>query len=210
LVPGCGLGRLPWELAHRGYSSQGNEWSAYMLFASNFVLNCLGGQRGAIPVFPFAHMYSNCVAAEDQLLSVAIPDVDVSAIPAETNFSMTAGDFLESYTAEASWDGIVSCFFLDCAANIIGFIERMFAILKPGGYLFNIGPLLYHFEDRRDVCYEMSIELTWEELREVLLTTGFQIELEERDVPVPYMNHPRSMLQNSYRAVFFVARKPLV
>ena len=54
---------------------------------------------------------------------MAIPDVDVSAIPAETNFSMTAGDFLESYTAEASWDGIVSCFFLDCAANIIGFIE---------------------------------------------------------------------------------------
>ena len=39
LVPGAGLGRLAHEIARRGYSCQGNEFSLFMLFASHFVLN---------------------------------------------------------------------------------------------------------------------------------------------------------------------------
>ena len=41
LVPGAGLGRLAFEIARRGYTCQGNEFSLFMLFASNFVLNKL-------------------------------------------------------------------------------------------------------------------------------------------------------------------------
>lgn len=41
LVPGAGLGRLPYEIAKRGYTCQGNEFSLFMLFTSNFVLNKL-------------------------------------------------------------------------------------------------------------------------------------------------------------------------
>lgn len=39
LVPGAGLGRLTYELAYRGYYCEGNEFSLFMLVASNFVLN---------------------------------------------------------------------------------------------------------------------------------------------------------------------------
>ncbi|GBP71908.1 Carnosine N-methyltransferase [Eumeta japonica] len=39
LVPGAGLGRLAWEVANHGYTCQGNEFSLFMLFASNFILN---------------------------------------------------------------------------------------------------------------------------------------------------------------------------
>lgn len=39
LIPGAGLGRLAWEIARLGYTCQGNEWSLFMLFSSNFVLN---------------------------------------------------------------------------------------------------------------------------------------------------------------------------
>lgn len=39
LVPGCGLGRLAMEIAALGFESQGNEFSTFMLIASNFVLN---------------------------------------------------------------------------------------------------------------------------------------------------------------------------
>jgi len=39
LVPGAGLGRLVFEIARLGYTSQGNEFSVFMLIASNFVLN---------------------------------------------------------------------------------------------------------------------------------------------------------------------------
>lgn len=42
LVPGAGLGRLAWEIARLGYMCQGNEWSFFMLFSSNFVLNRYG------------------------------------------------------------------------------------------------------------------------------------------------------------------------
>lgn len=42
LIPGCGLGRLVWEFAHRGYAVQGNEFSYHMLLASNWVLNRSG------------------------------------------------------------------------------------------------------------------------------------------------------------------------
>lgn len=41
LVPGAGLGRLPYEIAKSGYTCQGNEFSLFMLFTSNFVLNKL-------------------------------------------------------------------------------------------------------------------------------------------------------------------------
>lgn len=39
LVPGAGLGRLAFEIARLGYTCQGNEFSLFMLFASQFVLN---------------------------------------------------------------------------------------------------------------------------------------------------------------------------
>ena len=39
LVPGAGLGRLAFELAKCGYTCQGNEFSMFMLLASNFILN---------------------------------------------------------------------------------------------------------------------------------------------------------------------------
>lgn len=39
LVPGAGLGRLVFEIARNGYTCQGNEFSLFMLIASNFVIN---------------------------------------------------------------------------------------------------------------------------------------------------------------------------
>jgi carnosine N-methyltransferase len=39
LHPGCGLGRLVFEFAMKGYKSQGNEFAYFMLLSSNFVLN---------------------------------------------------------------------------------------------------------------------------------------------------------------------------
>jgi carnosine N-methyltransferase len=39
LHPGCGLGRLVFEFAVRGFKSQGNEFAYFMLLSSNFILN---------------------------------------------------------------------------------------------------------------------------------------------------------------------------
>lgn len=39
LVPGCGLARLPCDLAAAGFYATGNEFSFYMLVAASFMLN---------------------------------------------------------------------------------------------------------------------------------------------------------------------------
>lgn len=39
LVPGCGLGRLPWELINMGFDAEGNEFSYYMLVPCYYILN---------------------------------------------------------------------------------------------------------------------------------------------------------------------------
>ena len=38
LVPGCGLGRLVFELVSKGFKTQGNDCDYHMLFTSNFIL----------------------------------------------------------------------------------------------------------------------------------------------------------------------------
>ncbi|MCL4122487.1 UNVERIFIED_CONTAM: hypothetical protein GTU68_032688 [Idotea baltica] len=48
LVPGAGLGRLSYEFASRGYTCQGNEFSLFMLFSSNFVLNSDESSAGCL------------------------------------------------------------------------------------------------------------------------------------------------------------------
>ena len=40
LVPGSGLGRLPYEIALRGFHCEGNEFNGFLLIMSNFVINC--------------------------------------------------------------------------------------------------------------------------------------------------------------------------
>ncbi|XP_026316250.1 carnosine N-methyltransferase [Hyposmocoma kahamanoa] len=145
LVPGAGLGRLAWEIAARGYTCQGNEFSLFMLFASNFILNRCP-EANKYTVHPWLHQYVNNLTCDHQLLSATFPDVSPARDkPGHANFSMTAGDFLKVYTDPEEWSCVATCFFIDCAPNVIEFIERIYSILQPGGYWINLGPLLYHY-----------------------------------------------------------------
>ncbi|KAL6080184.1 Carnosine N-methyltransferase [Balamuthia mandrillaris] len=205
LVPGGGLGRLAWEFACRGYASQGNEFSYFMLISSNFILNRVRNPN-VIRIFPFITSSANVYATEDQFRVVTVPDVNpASEALLEADFSMCAGDFLEVYTAPNEWDCVCTCFFLDTAKNIIAYVETIYNILKEGGVWVNLGPLLYHWSDMQE---EQSIELSFEELKQVMESFGFQIEKEERKENCYYDNDSRSMLQPGYHPVFFVATKP--
>ncbi|XP_052826104.1 carnosine N-methyltransferase-like isoform X1 [Octopus bimaculoides] len=204
LVPGAGLGRLAYELAKLGYSCQGNEWSLFMLFASNFVLNKCR-EANAHKLYPWIHQWINNKTSADQIEPVSFPDVNPADLPANSNFSMAAGDFLEVYTEPNSWDCVATVFFIDTAHNIISYVETIWRILKPGGFWVNLGPLLYHFSDMPN---ESSIELSYDDVRQVILQYGFQFEKEETGVKTTYTQNPRSMLQYQYESVFFVARKP--
>ena len=48
---------------------------------------------------------------------------------------------------KGNWDAVVTCFFVDTAANILEYIEVIFSMLAPGGCWINLGPLMYHWAD---------------------------------------------------------------
>lgn len=205
LVPGAGLGRLAYELAKRGYTCQGNEFSLFMLFASNFVLNKCRGVN-TLRVYPWVHTGSNLLSNRDQLRPATFPDTNPSDLHTQAQFTMAAGDFLEIYTSASAWDCIATCFFIDCANNIVSFIETIYNILKPGGYWVNLGPLLYHFADQPG---EASIEPSFEEVKAIAEGLGFELSVEDTALHTAYTQNVQSMLRYEYRSVFFVARKPL-
>lgn len=177
-----------------------------MLFASHFILNRAPGKYHTT-IYPYIHQTCNNRKSEDQVRSVVIPDVDPTDVPPNLNFSMAAGDFLEIYTEEDSWDCVVTCYFIDTAHNVIAYIENISKILKPGGYWINLGPLLYHFSD---MVNEWSVELSYEDIRRIT-TDHFKFEILKEDTSIPsgYIENERSMLKLLYNNVFFVARKPL-
>ncbi len=119
---------------------------------------------------------------------------------------MAAGDFLDVYGEESadSWDCVATVFFLDTARNVIEYIERIHKILKPGGTWVNLGPLLYHFAD---MSSHSSIELPYEEIRNVIIKTGFTIDRETTNHPASYTNNIKSMMHYHYDCVFSVSTK---
>ncbi|CAM9796698.1 unnamed protein product [Chrysoparadoxa australica] len=193
LVPGSGLGRLVLEVAQRGYAAQGNEFSYFMLFVSNFILNAMQAQE-EMAICPYIDNSCNNMKASDMTREVRVPDTlpgDImkaaaAKLPAgETpDFTMTAGEWMEVYSdQEDEWDCIVTCFFIDTAPVIMEYIATIKKILKPGGVWINLGPLLYHWVDdaegANDERFTRSVELSWEEMRHVIGTYGFEIIKEE-------------------------------
>ena len=208
LNPGCGLGRLPWEIAKQGFEIQGNEFSYFMLICSHFILNQCEN-KNMYKIYPYCCTFNNNLTIDDQTQSVLFPDIspfDLRNQEKQSLLSMVAGDFIECYGIRNQfnqWDCIVSCFFLDTAHNILEFIEIFACLLKIGGYIINFGPLLYHFESMEDP----SLELTNEELLQALPSMGFEIVESSNDHTCLYTTNRKSMLQTTYNASFWVARK---
>uniref|UniRef100_A0A915HT62 carnosine N-methyltransferase n=1 Tax=Romanomermis culicivorax TaxID=13658 RepID=A0A915HT62_ROMCU len=103
LVPGAGLGRLAWDIAKAGYNCEGNEFSLFMLFGSNYILNHCKAIN-SVTIYPFVHQWTNNLSYEDQVRPVSIPDVETSSpMPDGVKFCMSAGDFTEIYAKKRSY-----------------------------------------------------------------------------------------------------------
>lgn len=242
VVPGSGVGRLAFELAAMGYAVQGNEFSMYMLLASDFILNNGGGifsSQRPLHLCPWLLESRNVHTSTDPTSTIQIPDVDPAAIlmpspddneglssPTAPEFSMAAGDFATIYDGEPEqWDCVASCFFLDACPNIVETLQVVYKMLRPGGLLVNLGPLLYHWSgppmrpddksveeyrhrhDHLDDRYFTSINLCYADLKEILIEIGFEILEEETGVECYYCSDQRSMMSTKYNCVSFVARK---
>ncbi|KAK6524725.1 hypothetical protein TWF281_011626 [Arthrobotrys megalospora] len=170
LVPGAGLGRLAFELARRGYCTEGNEFSFHQLIASNFILNHTSNTH-EFTVYPFCHGFSHHRSHAYHLRPITVPDVHpatelnewlefttpegghrrpaVYRYKPSQYFSMSAGEFVASYNtpeAKETFDCVATCFFIDTARNFLDYLETIRNVLREGGAWINHGPLLWHYE----------------------------------------------------------------
>lgn len=201
LCPGCGLGRLPFELAKEGYDAQGNEFSYHMLLGAHLMLNrCT--QEKSHTIFPYVLSTGHRRVKADHLRPVKIPEVaPAKMLPRNAALSMTAGEFGEVYKNQANeWDALLTPFFIDTSKNIILCIRHFAELIRPGGLWINLGPLLYHYAEQEN---EISIELSWEEVKSAM-SKYFTIEEENLQL-ASYTTIPGSMYAVKYRCVFFVA-----
>ena len=70
---------------------------------------------------------------------------------ASERMGITAADFVVLYgdsRYSESFDAVATVFFLDTAPNVVQYLEAIRNCLKVGGYWINLGPLLWHFEER--------------------------------------------------------------
>ncbi|WVQ87773.1 hypothetical protein IAS59_001502 [Cryptococcus gattii] len=188
LVPGCGLGRLAMEIAARGFFSQGNEFSTYMLIASDWVLNHRGRPG------PFS-----LVAG------------DFEEIYGPNNWGLDGGkphDFEDGENHQGQWGAVVTCFFIDCARNVLNYLRIIHSLLADDGVWINVGPLLWHFENSPTTSAkgEGSVELSLDEVKELARRIGFDLR-EEKMIRSTYTGIPEGMLRHEYNAAFWVATK---
>ena len=64
--------------------------------------------------------------------------------------------------------------------------KTIYNILKVGGLWINVGPLLYHHTDSYN---EISIELAWNEIKQIIIGYGFEFTKEKR---IETANHKTS------------------
>jgi len=146
--------------------------------------------------------------------------------------NMVAADFCVAYMKREyrrRFDVLATVFFIDTAPDILKYVEAIHNTLTEDGYWVNSGPLLWHFEDRtlsgveddgestkgeaihnEDLGIDEpgSVELTAEEVLMLIEYMGFEIvESEVREQAQGYIQHPQSLVQTSYKVLYFVALK---
>jgi carnosine N-methyltransferase len=227
LVPGAGMGRLVFEAARRGYKTVGCEFSYQMLLLGNLMLN----SSLTWEVAPWAEEPNNQWSGECQTRTVTVPDQDPAEAVAlaaaqgwELSMGMAAGEFSESFADSEPFDAVLSCFFLDTAVVPSDYLTTLARIIRPGGFLLSLGPLMYHWctgpptslpsakgeadpPPGADTRWMRSVELTWEEMAHAIRAAGFSIVNVTRLKDVPYCEDPKSLRRAAYDCALVIAQR---
>ena len=177
-----------------------------MLLLYSYLLNN-NIKKDEIIIQPFIHTLSNLFDSETAFKKIKIPDENIKEELSKTDtgkLHMLGGDFCAVYTNKINFfDSVVTCFFIDTANNIIEYIETIHNTLKEGGLWINFGPLFYHHTDSAN---EVSIELGWKDIKDVIIGFGFELTKEEI-IETTYSSDKDSMIKRVYRCIFFTAVK---
>ncbi|TFL03856.1 N2227-like protein-domain-containing protein [Pterulicium gracile] len=181
-VPGCGLGRLAWEVSELGYDTTALDFSSYASLALRFLLSSSTHTRNQHAMQPFAYYLPHQRSNANLFRTVRIPDV----VPREEpgSFTFLQGDFLKhrppppspspnskekGKEGKGGYDYIVTLFFLDTAADVFTYLSHIHSLLAPGGLWINLGPLLW--TSGYTACPALSLE----EVLEAVKRSGFAL-----------------------------------
>ena len=203
LVPGTGCSRMAFELAKRNFDVEANDFCFIYILCDDYLFNY--SHKNEFQFCPSIHSFTHSYSESAVTKRYSFPDVDIREELKKCEakpITFIKGDFLLKYKGiKDKYDLIVTLFFIDVSKNIVEYVEIMHDLLKKGGVWVNLGCLDY-FHSR----FHNSIDLTWDELRQVILNYDFDIKNEVADF-VPYGVKVGSMISDSYGTVFFTAVK---
>ena len=203
LVPGTGCSRMTFELAKRGFEVEANDFCFIYILCDDYLFNY--SHKNEFQFCPSIHSFANSYTEAAVMKKYSFPDVDIREELKQSGakpITFIKGDFLLKYKGiKDKFDLIVTLFFIDVSKNIVEYVEIMHDLLKQGGVWVNLGCLDYYHSR-----YHNSIDLTWDELRQVIINYDFEIKNEITDF-VPYGVKVGSLVSDSYGTVFFTAVK---
>ncbi|KAF8806636.1 N2227-domain-containing protein [Phlegmacium glaucopus] len=205
LVPGCGLGRLAWEIAQLGFDTTANELSFFMTLAMRFLFSPKATKSvNEHGLYPYAHWFSHQKSSDSLFRRLPFPDVTPRFTP---NFHLVEQDFLTLPVPSSSegYDFIITLFFIDTSLDVFATMRHIHKLLRPGGLWINLGPLLWTGGAQAKV--ELSLDevlLAAEEIGFVLQKQGAAAR---RTVECEYTSDSNAMMRWVYLAEFWVARK---
>ncbi|GAA5857478.1 hypothetical protein JCM9279_007300 [Rhodotorula babjevae] len=196
LVPGCGLGRLAHDIALEGFSVDANDFSHFMNLGTSLLFSRTH-TTDQHTLAPYVHSFSHQRTSSNLVRRVSFPDI----VPRrDLALRFVPGDFLELFSSLGQYDAVVTLFFLDTAANLLAYLDTIWAALRPGGVWVNEGPLLYYGN--------LGMELPLEDVVRAAQLVGFVVEKRDELREVRYTADELSMYTFAYDCAFWVARKP--
>lgn len=179
LVPGSSCSRLIYELAKVGFKVEGIEDSYLYILASDYLFNF--STKNELQIVPRIHSFCSSYTEESVLRKHLIPNVDIKndlTNVKEGDMTLLQGDFISKYKDKRElFDAVITVFGTESTNNIIIFVETVYNLLKKGGVWINFG-CLNGFGGENRVGYN----LTWDELKQVIINYGFEFKREETQV----------------------------
>jgi len=207
LVPGAGLGRLALMLASEGFAVEANDASRLFLTFADYVLN---RAPAGTPLFPTAHVFSeNWSHERGQYVEIKVPSPEPAQLGGKAaeggppRMTFVPGDFVKTYgrgqAGHRRFDAIVTCFFVDTAADVRELFAVLDSLLEEGGVWVNVGPLNWRKEAR--------LKLSWDEIVSIWQRLGYDFVTQKNTECDYHLPRGMKMYTESYDCALTAAVK---
>ena len=143
---------------------------------------------------------ADTAAAADHSGNSSVPP----SLPSSTLTSPLPPSSSSTASQCGAWDVVATCYFIDCSNNILETLRAISYCLRMGGQWLNFGPLLFHYADMEA---ELSVELSWEEVKAALPAFGLRVLTEKTGRQSGYCVDERSMQRSYFYCVELTAVK---